>query len=164
MVEASETWHLQYFNDEMGAVVGGLMSSQDAMLLGRISYEGFAEYWPKAGPNDQTTTQVNSTPKYVVSTTLERADWENTSMIGGDVNDQPRELKAEQNLGITGSGMLVSSLLRERLIDELHLLVHPVGSGERLFTEGTAVPLKLIDSQALSTGVVHLTYTVAPVD
>jgi dihydrofolate reductase len=160
VVEAPETWHLRYFNDEMGAVVGGLMSSQDAMLLGRTTYEAFAAYWPGADPDDPFTKQMNSTPKYVVSTTLERAGWERTTVIGGDVYERLRELKAQQNLGITGSATLVSSLLRERLIDELHLLVHPVvvGSGKRLFSEGTSVPLTLIESRSLSTGVVHMTY------
>jgi len=164
VVEAPETWHFPYFNDEMGAVVGGLMAEQDAMLLGRTTYEAFAEYWPKADPADDLTRQMNGTPKYVVSTTLEHADWENSTVIGGDVYARLRALKAEQNLGITGSGTLVSALLRERLIDELHLLVHPivVGSGKRLFTEGATVPLTLVDSAALSTGVLHLTYAAAP--
>ena len=166
VVEAPDKWHFPYFNDEMGAAVGSLMSSQDAMLLGRTTYEEFAGYWPKADPDDPMTQQMNATPKYVVSTTLQHADWENTTVVNGDVYARLRELKATQNLGTTGSGTLVSSLLRERLVDELHLLVHPivVGTGKRMFTEGATVPLKLIDSQTFSTGVVHLTYAAAPTD
>lgn len=163
VIESPEKWHFAYFNDEMGAAVGGLMAQQDAMLLGRHTYDGFAEYWPKADPGDPMTAQMNQTPKYVVSNTLEKADWENTTVVSGDVYGKLRELKADQNLGITGSAALVSSLLREGLIDELHLLVHPVvvGSGQRLFADGPSVPLKLVDSKPFATGVLHLVYAPA---
>jgi dihydrofolate reductase len=163
VIESPEKWHFAYFNDEMGAAVGALMAGQDAMLLGRHTYEAFASYWPNADPDDPMTAHMNKTPKYVVSNTLKAAEWENSTVVSGDVYARLRELKADQELGVSGSAALVSSLLREGLIDELHLLVHPivVGAGKRLFDEGTSVPLKLIDSQTFSTGVVHLTYAPA---
>ncbi len=162
VTEAPDTWQFGYFNEEMGNTVGSLMASNDAILLGRRTYDEFADYWPNADASDPMTKQMNSTPKYVVSNTLTKADWENTTVVGGDdVYDKLRALKASQNLGMTGSGTLVRSLLPEGLIDELHLLVHPLalGSGKRLFDGSAKVPLKLVGSATFSTGVVHLVYT-----
>jgi dihydrofolate reductase len=160
VVEAPQTWHFPYFDDEMGAAVGALMSSGEAMLLGRRTYEEFASYWPTA--TDEMADQMNGTPKYVVSTTLTSADWQNSTLINGDVAKELTRLKEEPggNLNITGSATLVRSLLREGLLDELHLLVHPlvVGSGLRLFDDGPQVPLRLTGSQTFGSGVVHLTY------
>jgi dihydrofolate reductase len=160
VIESPEKWHFPYFNDEMGAVVGAMMSQQDAMLLGRQTYEEFAAYWPTADPDDPTTAQMNGAQKYVVSSTLDAAEWHNSTVISGDVYGQLRELKAEKTLGITGSATLVRSLLREGILDELHLLVHPivVGSGKRLFDDGDQVPLRLVNSETFSTGVLYLTY------
>jgi dihydrofolate reductase len=161
VTEAPDTWYFGYFNEEMGNAVGSLMAGNDAMLLGRRTYDEFVGYWPKADANDPMTKQMNATPKYVVSNTLTQADWENTTVVGGDdVYDQLRALKADQNLGTTGSGMLVRSLLAEGLLDELHLLVHPVvlGTGQRVFEGSAKVPLKLVSSATFSTGVLHLVY------
>ena len=161
VTEAPGTWHFGYFNEEMGNAVGSLMAGNDAMLLGRRTYDEFAGYWPNADANDPVTKQMNGTPKYVVSNTLTQADWENTTVVrGDDVYDQLRALKADQNLGMTGSGTLVRSLLAEGLLDELHLLVHPVvlGTGQRLFEGSAKVPLKLVSSATFSTGVLHLVY------
>lgn len=160
VTEAPDKWHFGYFNDEMGNAVGSLMAGNDAMLLGRQTYDEFAAFWPNADANDAITKQLNGARKYVVSTTLTKADWENTTVIGGDVYTQLRTLKSDQNLGITGSGTLVRSLLAEGLIDELHLLVHPVvlGTGQRLFEGSAKVGLKLLSSATFSTGVLHLVY------
>src|SRR5258708_17889683 len=135
VVEAPQTWHFEYFNDEMGAAVGGMMTGSDAMLLGRQTYDEFASYWPRADPADPTTAQMNGTPKYVVSTTLEKADWQNSTVVSGDVKAELPKLKQDKQLGVTGSPTLVRWLLQQGLIDELHLLVHPVavGAGKRLF-------------------------------
>lgn len=161
VTEAPDTWHFGYFNEEMGNAVGSLMAGSDAMLLGRRTYDEFAGYWPNANADDPMTQQMNGIQKYVVSNTLAHADWENTTVVGGDdVYDQLRALKADQNLAITGSGTLVRSLLAEEVLDELHLLVHPVvlGTGSRVFEGATKVPLKLVNSTTFSTGVLHLVY------
>lgn len=163
VVEAPQTWHFEYFNDEMGAAVGAMMGGNEAMLLGRHTYDEFAAFWPAADPADPTTAQMNRTPKYVVSTTLEKADWENTTVVSGGVlpvDAELRTLKQDRRLGVTGSPTLVRWLLQQGLVDELHLLVHPVvvGAGKRLFEPGEKLQLRLIDSTTFSTGVLHLTY------
>jgi len=160
VVEAPDQWHFPYFNDEMGGAVQSMMDGSDAMLLGRKSYEEFASYWPTS--TDDFAGYMNGTPKYVVSNTLTSADWQNSTLISGDVVKELSRIKEQPggNLSITGSGTLVTSLLREGLPDELHLLVHPivVGTGKRLFDDGPQVPLRLTDSQTFSTGVLHLIY------
>jgi dihydrofolate reductase len=160
VIEAPQTWQGDYFNDEMGAAVGGLMTGNDAMLLGRQTYDEFAAFWPNADPADPTTAQMNGTPKYVVSTTLEKADWESSAVVSGDIKAELLKLKQDKQLGVTGSATLVRWLLQEGLIDELHLLVHPVvvGAGKRLFEPGDKVRLRLIDSTTFRTGVLHLVY------
>ena len=164
VIEAPETWHFPYFDDEMGAAVGQLMAESDATLLGRTTYEGFAGYWPTADPADEMTAAMNGARKYVVSNTLTEATWQNSSVVSGDVAAALTELKQDVGLSTTGSARLVRWLLEQGLVDELHLLVHPivVGSGTRLFDDGPQVPLRLTDSQTFSTGVLHLTYEPAP--
>ena len=163
--EAPDQWHFPYFNEEMGEAVDSQIAASDSMLLGRVTYQEFAGYWP-----NQTSSEVdiadymNNTPKLVVSTTLDRVDeWQNSTLIKGNVVDELTKLKQQpgKNIAITGSGTLVRSLLRDDLLDELRLLVHPivVGSGKRLFQDGTAhKPLKLVESKTFGTGVVYLTY------
>jgi dihydrofolate reductase len=160
VVESPDTWHFPYFNDEMGAAVAELMAGNDAMLLGRKTYEDFAGYWPAADPADPVTAQMNGARKYVVSTTLTDPAWENTSVVSGDVAAGIARLKQDQQLGTTGSGTLVRWLLQQGLLDELHLFVHPLvaGKGKKLFDDGTQVPLRLLSSTTFSTGVLHLIY------
>ena len=162
VIEAPETWHFPYFNDEMGAAVGELMSGNDAMLLGRQTYDEFAAYWPSADPADPMTAAMNGGRKYVVSSTLTEAAWENSTVVGGDVSAELTALK-DTRLGTSGSATLVRSLLAQGLVDELHLLVHPivVGHGRKLFTDGETVPLELVSSTTFSTGVLHLVYAPA---
>jgi dihydrofolate reductase len=163
VVESPETWHFDYWNDEMGEAVGALMAGNDAMLLGRTTYEGFAEYWPTADPDDPTTNLMNSSQKYVVSTTLTEATWENSTVVTGDVRAELVRLKQHAQLATTGSAVLVQWLLEQELVDELHLLVHPVvvGQGQKLFTPGAKVPLQLVSTSTFKTGVVHLAYAPA---
>jgi dihydrofolate reductase len=160
VVEAPDQWHFPYFNEEMGEAVQSMMGSSEAMLLGRRTYEEFAAYWPNS--TDDFAEYMNGTPKYVVSNTLTAAEWQNSTLISGDVVKELTRIKEQPggNLSITGSGTLVRSLLREGVLDELHLLVHPivVGAGKRLFDDGPQVPLRLADSQTFSTGVLNLTY------
>jgi dihydrofolate reductase len=167
VVEAPETWHFPYFNDEMGEAVGSQMAAADTMLLGRHTYEEFASYWADKGSDVEFADVMNNTPKLVASTTLKAVEWQNSTLLGTDVAGELRRLKQEpgKDISITGSATLVRSLLRDSLIDELRLLVHPivVGSGKRLFEDqDDRVPLKLVESRAFSTGVLYLTY--APAD
>lgn len=163
VIEAPETWHFPYFDDRMGAVVGELMSETDATLLGRETYDGFAAYWPTADPADPITEAMNGGRKYVVSNTLTEATWQNTSVVSGDVAAELAKLKIDTRLGTTGSATLVRWMLEQGLVDELHLLVHPivVGHGRKLFAEGATVPLRLVSSTAFDTGVLHLVYAAA---
>lgn len=160
VIESPEDWHFPYFDDEMGAVVGAQMAAADATLLGRHTYDAFAGYWPSADPADPITGAMNGARKYVVSSTLTEATWENSSVISGDVAAELTALKQDTNLGTTGSATLVRWLLEQGLVDELHLLVHPivVGHGKKLFEDGATVPLQLVSSQTFSTGVVYLVY------
>jgi len=164
VVEAPEKWTGPYFNDQVGQAVGALMAQNDALLLGRVTYEGFAAAF--GGQSGGMADQMNHTPKYVVSSTLASADWQNSTLISGDVAGQISDLKQQpgKNIGMSGSSVLVGWLLRHGLLDRLDLLVFPVvlGSGKRLFSEPDGhVPLALTGSEAFSTGVVHLTYTPA---
>lgn len=154
-----------WFSPQAGQAIESMMAAQDAMLLGRVTYEMFAAYWPHQ--SGELADTMNRTPKYVVSGTLKAADWQNTTVIPRDqAAAQIAELKQRpgNNIGVTGSGTLVSWLLREGLLDELHLLVFPVvqGHGKRLFAEqGKQVPLKLVASETFQTGVLNLTYSPA---
>jgi dihydrofolate reductase len=163
VMEAPEKWHFPYFDDEMGEAIGAAMAEADAMLLGRVTYEEWAAYWPSQGEQD-VAGYMNNTPKFVVSTTLEEPlEWQNSTLIKGDVAQEIARLKQRpgKDVSITGSGTLVRSLLRDDLLDELRLMVHPVvvGSGKRLLEEGGAhKALKLVDSKTFGSGVVYLTY------
>ena len=163
VIESPETWHFPYFNDEMGAVVGDLMAGNGAMLLGRQTYDEFAAYWPNADPADPMTAAMNGSRKYVVSRMLADADWEYSSVVSGDVAAGLAVLKKDTRRGTTGSATLVRSLLEQGLVDELHLLVHPivVGHGKKMVADGETVPLELIHSTTFTTGVLHLVYAPA---
>ncbi|MDQ2652461.1 MAG: dihydrofolate reductase family protein, partial [Chloroflexota bacterium] len=136
------------------------------MLLGRKTFEEFASFWPAQGDEDFGGF-INNVQKYVVSNTLTNPVWNNSTVISGDALGQLQDLKAQpgKNINITGSGTLVESLLQNGLLDELHLLMHPiaVGSGRKqLFNPGNpSIPLKLADSKTFSTGVLHLVYVPA---
>ena len=161
--ERPDQWHFPYFDDEMGQAVSELMAGNDTMLLGRQTYEEFASYWPNQSSDVEPADYMNDTPKLVVSNTLKTLDWQNSTLISGNVNEQLTALKQQDggNIGITGSGTLVRRLLQDGLLDELHLLVHPIaiGTGKRLFDGlDNHLPLKLVESRAFSTGVLALTY------
>ena len=167
VVESPDQWHFSYFNDEMGEAVGSDMTSADALLLGRRTYQEFAAAWPSQPDDEPGAEFMNNTPKFVVSTTLDSvADWKNSNLIKGNFVEEITKLKQQpgRNIGISGSPTLVRSLLRDGLLDELHLLVHPivVGTGKRLFDDGIGkVPLKLVESKTFTTGVLSLRYAPA---
>jgi dihydrofolate reductase len=164
VMESPESWHFPYFNDEMGAAIAEAMSSSDAFLLGRRTYEEFAAFWPEQSPEEDPIAEtMNTTPKFVASTTLKEVSWQNSTLLGEDVAGEIAKLKQQpgKDISITGSATLVRSLLRDGLIDELRLMIHPivVGSGKRLFENGSpTTPLELVGSETFSTGVLNLTY------
>jgi dihydrofolate reductase len=165
VMEKPERWAFSYSNEEMNEANASGMTNSDAMLLGRATYEEFAAFWPyQDGTEQPYTDYLNNTPKYVVSRTLdEPLEWQNSTLIKEDVAGEVSRLKEQpgKDIGIVGSGALVRWLLREHLLDELSLMVHPIvlGRGERLFEEGgDQKALELVDSKTFSSGVVHLTY------
>ena len=164
VVEAPQNWHFPYVDDEIGAVVGEAIVASDTFLLGRRTYEEWSAFWPhQDAAQNPMATVMNETPKVVASTTLDRVEWQNSVLLEGDLVEAVTALKDRpgKNIGISGSAMLVRSLLEKGLLDELRLLVHPVvvGSGAKLFENGAApVSLELAHSRAFSTGVVDVTY------
>ena len=160
VVEAPQNWHFPYFNEEMGAVIGAAMSSSDAMLCGRVTYEEWAASWPDS--DNEMAAYMNNTPKYVASTTLDGVEWQNSHLLDGDVPAAVAELKRQpgKDIVMSGSATLARSLLRENLVDELHLMIHPVvvGAGSKLFPNGDRHTLELAGSTTFDTGVVYATY------
>jgi|SRR4051812_13260565 dihydrofolate reductase len=139
----------------------------DALLLGRVTYEGFADAWPKR--DGEFADKFNNMPKYVVSSTLGNPEWTNTTVLRGDVAEEVATLKQEQDgdIVVHGSVQLAQTLLEHDLVDELRLMVYPVvlGSGKRLFGETSdKKPLKLVDSKTVGDGVAILVYQPARED
>jgi dihydrofolate reductase len=137
--------------------------SSDALLLGRVTYEGFAASWPSRTDDAGFADKFNSMPKYVVSSTLEEPEWNNSTVLKGDVVEAVSRLKQEQDgdIVVHGSPQLVQTLLDHDLVDELRLMVFPVvlGSGKRLFGETSdKKPLRLTDTKVVGDGVAILTY------
>ena len=167
VVEAPQDWHFPYFNDEMGEAVADQASAADTMLFGRNTFEEFASFWPSQGSDVPFADVINNTPKVLVTTTLDRVEWGPTTIVKDDVVNAVKALKEApgKDVSITGSPTLVRTLLREGLLDELRLLIHPivVGHGKRLFeAEDQPIPLKLVESKTFQTGVQAMTY--APAD
>ncbi|MPQ97144.1 deaminase [Modestobacter sp. I12A-02628] len=158
-------WTMDYeFSDEFSDAIGQITGTCSGVLLGRTTYEMFAPAWSsRTVEDDPGAPFFNDSPKYVVSGTLEHADWNNSTVIGSYDADRIRELKAQQSgdLYVSGSATLVRALLADGLVDELHLLVYPVavGTGIRLFPEGgPRTPMTLLGSRGFANGVAQLTY------
>jgi dihydrofolate reductase len=139
----------------------------EALLLGRVTYEGFAAAWPSR--EGEFADKFNQMPKYVVSSTLENPEWTNSTVLGGDVADAVTRLKREHdgNIVVHGSARLVQTLLEHDLVDEVRVMVFPVvlGSGKRLFGETTdKKPLRLVDSKTVGDGVAIMIYEPARSD
>jgi dihydrofolate reductase len=159
-------WTVDFgFPDDLSASIGALTGSASGILLGRTTFEMFAPAWStRTVEDDPGAPFFNDTRKYVVSSTLTDAEavWANSTVVGGYSAEEVRTLKDEVDgdLYVSGSATLVRALLADGLVDELHLYVYPVavGTGIRLFPEGTAQTLALLDAESLSNGVAHLTY------
>jgi dihydrofolate reductase len=153
-------WAMNYFDNEAQEDSLEMLLASDAMLMGRRTYEIFAGVWP-ARTGDYAD-RMNGIRKYVFSSTLERADWNNSTIIRGDVATEVAKLKQQdgQGLVIYGHGPLGQTLLEHGLLDELRFCIHPllVGRGGLLFREGEKTNLKLIAKKTLGTGVVVLSY------
>lgn len=162
VVESPNEWHFPYFNEEMGAVIGAGMGSTAAFLMGRRLYDEWSDYWTTTGKDQEFGQYINDIRKYVVSSTLDRADWNNTTVVSGDVATALRELaeRADGDITMSGSATTARWLLANGLLDELNLLLHPivVGHGQRLFEDTPTHPLKLVTSQTFQTGVLNLRY------
>ena len=159
-------WALPYNDAVMGRVMAEGMAKGGALLFGRRTYEDFAGFWPRQQDNPFTVV-LDETQKYVASTTLrEPLPWRNSTLLSGDVIDAVSGLKQRsgEDLTVLGSGELVRSLMRNGLVDEFLLLIHPLvlGSGRRLFPDGGAfAALRLVDTVTTTTGVVIATYQLA---
>ena len=150
----------------MGALLGQRMASSDGFVLGRKTYEEWAAFWPHQGSDNPMAAAMTQTSKYVASTTLTTVEWENSTLLDGDVTQAVADLKREPggDLQTSGSTTLVRHLLAANLVDELRLMVHPlvVGDGRRLFERGDDHRLELVDTTTLSTGVIAMTYALVP--
>lgn len=168
VVEDPQDWHFPYFDDDMGAAVDAQLGSADTLLLGRKTYDSFAGAWPEreaAGGEDAPfAAKLGDARKIVVTRQNLAFGWRNSEVIGGELIEAVTASKNEPggDIAMSGSVSVVRQLLAAGLLDELHLLVHPiaVGKGERLFEDGgPTLPLRLLSSQAFGSGVLNLIYT-----
>lgn len=157
-------WSFESSDDQSGKYKLEEMSEIGALLLGRVAYEGFAKVWPTLKDDMGYADKMNSMPKYVVSTTLKKAEWNNSTIISKDVVKEIAKLKEEpgDDIFVFGSAELTNTLLQHDLVDEFRLMIHPVilGTGKRLFFKDKKVPLKLLDTKVFSKGIILLTYAV----
>jgi dihydrofolate reductase len=155
-------WSVGYWDDQLGQAKGETMSAPFDLVLGRKTYEIFAAHWPHH-PDDPGAEELNSANKHVASTTLKELEWQNSSLIEGDLAEGIRALKAQDGpeLQVHGSANLLQTLIEHELIDEFRLQIFPLvlGSGKRLFGDGT-VPagFELVSSQVTTTGVTVVSY------
>lgn len=162
-VMESPEWTGQFGSQEQEQFKLAELRASDALLLGRVTYEGFAAAWPSVTDDVGFAERMNGYPKHVASATLEEPlEWNNATIIKGDVAEEVRELKRQpgQDILMYGSADLMRTLMQHDLIDEYRLMVFPVvvGSGKRLFKDGSEKKLNLVDTQTFSSGVVVLTY------
>ncbi|MDQ4007263.1 MAG: dihydrofolate reductase family protein [Actinomycetota bacterium] len=169
VVEEPGDWHFPYFNDEMGAAVDGQLGAADTLLLGRRTYDSFAGAWPDreaAGDEDGFAKKLGDVRKIVVSNQPLDFTWRNSEQLKGDLVDAVTALKNEPggDIGMSGSISVVRQLLAAGLLDELHLLIHPIAvrKGMRLFDEADSpLPLRLVSSETFKTGVQYVVYAPA---
>jgi dihydrofolate reductase len=154
-------WSMPFMDDEVGQVIGAGMATSDAMLLGRRTYQGFAAYWPTVPEDDPFGQFMNNQTKYVVSTTLDKAEWKNSHLIKGGVAAELNKLKQQpgKDINIVGSGTLTRSLLEADLVDELQLMLCPVvlGAGQRLFDDAHFTKsMKVLEAKSFDSGMIYL--------
>ena len=163
VIEAPDAWQFPFQTEEMGEITERQNNDNDAYLFGKSTYEMFAGYWPTLKNNEfGVADKINNAPKYVVSTTLQTTDWNNTTQLKSIEELRKLKQQGDGRIGIIGSTKLVHSLLEADLIDEIEVLMHPIvlGKGERLFPDGYHSPMKLTDSKILANGVIYLSYQI----
>jgi dihydrofolate reductase len=164
VISNPQNWSVPYWDEDHTAYAGSLMRDADALVLGRVTYEGFAEAWPTRS-GDWYTDKINSMPKYVASKTLTETKW-NASVLDGDAAEAVAKLKAEDggNLLKFGTGEFSKTLLEHKLVDEYHLWIFPViaGGGDRLFDGLDVTHLRLLDSTTFGSGII--VHKLAPKD
>jgi dihydrofolate reductase len=157
------SWHFDVWGEELEKLSIEQLKSAGGLLFGRVTYELMANHWP--GASGEVAEFMNALPKYVFSRTPSRSDWNNTQMFGADVPGTMARLKRDsaRDILLFGIADLAASLVPQRLIDEFRIAVNPIilGGGTPLFKPGERVKLKLLDSRALSTGIVILRYAPA---
>jgi len=162
VVESPEKWSFPYWNEEIGKFKFEETFASDALLLGRVTYEGFAAAWPGRKDPEGFADRFNSMPKHVASKTLKKLEWNNSHLLKGELAAEVSKLKQQsgREIVIHGSPGLIRSLMHSDLIDEYRLLVYPLvlGRGKRLFNETSRTSLKLVESKAFGTGVIKLVY------
>ena len=155
-------WTMAYWGDDIGKFKFDELFASDTLLLGRLTYQGFAAAWPSRKDDAGFAEKMNKLPKVVVSTTLKEVEWQNSRLIKGNIAGEVSKLKQQpgEDILIAGSSTLVRTLMQDDLIDEYRLLVYPVilGSGKRLFQDGTKTALNLMETKTFSSGVVLLRY------
>lgn len=159
VISSPQEWSPPYWDDEHAQYANDLLFAADALLLGRETYEAFAQAWPSR--TGHYSDRINGLPKYVASTTLRETEW-NATLIGGDVAAEVAELKEQPGQSILkfGTGELDRALMQRGLVDEFHFWLFPVavGSGRRLFEGIDATHLELLDTTRFGSGIVVLTY------
>ncbi len=162
VIEAPDKWQFPFWNDETGKFKLDELFASDALLLGRVTYQEFAEAWPSMTDEEGFADRMNSLPKFVASTTLKEPLGWNATLMKGNIAQEVSKLKQQpgQDLLISGGARLVHSLRQQDLIDEYRLLVYPIvlGSGKRLFRDGSSTTLKLVETKTIGADVVLLTY------
>ena len=161
--ETMDKWFMPFDSEQRGKYINEIIENCDAMLYGRKTYEMLSGYWSQQKNNEfGIADKLNSTKKYLVSTTLKKADWGETEIISKDIVKKVSEIKenSTENILIQGSVSIVNLVLQNGLIDELRLLVNPyiMGVGKQLFEKELNISLKLADTKALENGVVALKY------
>lgn len=165
VVARPDLFHFPYFDDDMGTIMTESLSTSRAVLMGRRLHDEWAAYWPgKTKQDDEFAGFINPIAKYVVSSTLTSSPWEGTTVLPGSAAEiEKLKQQIDGDITMSGSATTVRWLLAEGLLDELNVLVDPVlvGTGQRLFEDGTQQGLTLTSSRALKTGVLHLRYAPA---
>lgn len=162
VMEAPDKWSFPFWSNEIAKFKSEELFSSGALLLGRVTYDGFASAWPTQTDEEGFAERMNSLPKFVVSTTLQNAAWNNSTLIKTNIIEEIIRLKQQpgKDILIYGSGTLVNSLMQQNLIDQYQLLVYPIvlGSGSHLFRDGSKASLELVESKAYKSGVNLLVY------